>query len=473
MSQCHENIIIPINIDQWQVTTGLFYSKVYVVIPNNKNSYDCNMKILIFLFFFYSAFVFLILLMDGDIEHNPGPKTKTKKPNLFSCCHWNVNSLLAHNKLSMLEAYNIAQKYVTCISESYLDSTVPLDDNSLSLNGYNRIWADHPYNAKRRGVCKYYKENLSLRIVSTSFFIQCLLCEVTCQNQKGYIAVIYCSPIQSCNGFEDFLFNLEKLINQIKQLKPSFTVILGDFNARSSDWWLDDITSPEGTYINSLTSMYGFDQLISDPTHILPASSSCIDLIFNDQPNLVVGSGVHPSLHNNCHHQITYCNLNLMIVYLPPYERLVWDDKRATESAINAALNKVDWEFLFSNKSVNQQAIIFNRTVMNIFSNLIPSKFVTFNDRDPPWMTSNIKHKINYRNNIYWEYLKKGKQQADYMKLQNTIKELSELISTRKDDYNLHLANKLTDPTTISKTLSKLFWRLSIVPEKSLLSLPY
>ena len=76
--------------------------------------------------------LFLILLMDGDIESNPGPKTKTKKENFFSCCHWNVNSLLAHNKLSMLEAYNVAHKYVICISESYLDSTVPLDDNSLS-----------------------------------------------------------------------------------------------------------------------------------------------------------------------------------------------------------------------------------------------------------------------------------------------------------------------------------------------------
>ena len=30
--------------------------------------------------------------------------------------------------------------------------------------------------------------------------------------------------------------------------------------------------------------------------------------------------------------------------------------------------------------------------------------------------------------------------------------ELSELISTRKDNYNLHLANKLVDPTTSSKT---------------------
>ena len=275
---------------------------------------------------------------------------------------------------------------------------------------------------------------------------------MTCQNQKGYIVVIYRSSSQSCNESEDFLSILEKLISQIKQLKPSFTIILGDFSASSSDWWPDDITSPEGTHINSLISMYGFDQLISDPTHILPASSSCIDLIFTDQPNLVVDSGVHPSLHTNYHHQITDCILNLRIFYPPPYESLVWDYKRANESARNTALNKVDWEFLISNKSVNQQAINFNRTVMNVFSNFVPNKFVTFNDRDLPWMTSNIKDKINYRNNIYREYLKRGKQQVDYLKLQNTIKKLSELISTRKDDYNLHLANKLRDPTTSSKT---------------------
>ena len=74
---------MPINIDQLHVTTGLFYGKVYTGIPNNKNFYDCNIKILIFLFFFYSTFVFLILLMDVDIESNPGPKTKTKKQIFF------------------------------------------------------------------------------------------------------------------------------------------------------------------------------------------------------------------------------------------------------------------------------------------------------------------------------------------------------------------------------------------------------
>ena len=82
----------------------------------------------------------------------------------------------------------------------------------------------------------------------------------------------------------------------------------------------------------------------------------------------------------------------------------------------------MDWEFLISNKSANQRVIIFNGTVMNVFSNFVPNKFMTFNDQDTPWMTSSIKDKINYRSNIYRKYLKKNKQQVDYIKLQNRIK---------------------------------------------------
>ena len=102
-------------------------------------------------------------------------------------------------------------------------------------------------------------------------------------------------------------------------LKSSFTVILGNFNARSQSWWSDDITSFEGSHIDSLTTTYGFHQLISDPTHLLPNSSSCIDLIY-DQPNLAVDSGVHLSLHGNCLYQIIFSKFNLMIKSTPPYE---------------------------------------------------------------------------------------------------------------------------------------------------------
>ena len=125
-------------------------------------------------------------------------------------------------------------------------------------------------------------------------------------------------------------------------LKSSFTVILADFNERSRPWWSDDTASYEGSHIDSLTTTYGFHQLISDPTHLLPNSSSCIDFIFTDQPNLVVDSGVHPTLHGNCHHRIIVSKFNLMIEYPLPYERLLWDYKKASIDSIQKALEKIN-----------------------------------------------------------------------------------------------------------------------------------
>ena len=84
--------------------------------------------------------------------------------------------------MSILEVYNIAHKYdVIYISESYLDSTLPSDDNRLLLNDCNITCPENADNIKR-GVCMYYNENVFLTIISTSYFDQCLLCEVTCLN---------------------------------------------------------------------------------------------------------------------------------------------------------------------------------------------------------------------------------------------------------------------------------------------------
>ena len=233
------------------------------------------------------------------------------------------------------------------------------------------------------------------------------------QNQTGYLVVTYRPPNQNNNEFNKFLTNFERLLNHVKQLRSSFLVPLGDFNARSKSWYLDDITTYKGSKIDSLTTTHGLYQLISQPTHLLPTSSTCIDLIFTDQPNLVVNSGAHPSLHKNCHHQITFCKLNLKIEYPPPYERLVWDYKKADTNSIRRAVKQVNWESLFQNKSVHEQVLILNKTLLNVFSNYVPNKIVTFNDKDPPWMTQYLKSQINWHNNVYQEYHRKRNHSAD------------------------------------------------------------
>ena len=86
-------------------------------------------------------------------------------------------------------------------------------------------------------------------------------------------------------------------------------VVIGDFNGKSKHWCSQDSTNFEGITIKNVTSRFGLSQIIKEATHILESSSSCIDLIFTTQPNLVVESGVHPSLHPNCHHQIVFAKL--------------------------------------------------------------------------------------------------------------------------------------------------------------------
>ena len=93
---------------------------------------------------------------------------------------------------------------------------------------------------------------------------------------------------------------------------------------------------------------------VSEPTHLLLASTSCIDLIFKDQSNSVVDGGTHSTLNPICHHQITYWKLNPNIKYPPPHQWLVWDYKRANVESIKRSIELVNWETLFYNKTVHK-----------------------------------------------------------------------------------------------------------------------
>ena len=152
---------------------------------------------------YFTYFLHLLLLQHGDIERNPGPKSGQIK-NL-SCCHWNVNSLVVQHlsKRTQLEAYSSLYKHdFICISETYFDSSILEGDSSFQLDGYKVIRADHPSNTKRGGICIYYKETLSVRALNLTNLNECIICQVSVQNCKGYIGVIYRSPSQSTAEFE-------------------------------------------------------------------------------------------------------------------------------------------------------------------------------------------------------------------------------------------------------------------------------
>ena len=155
-----------------------------------------------------------------------------------------------------------------------------------------------------------------------------------------------------------------------------------------------------------LTSSNGFSQLINEPIYIQGNSSSCIDLIFTNQENLSVNSGVHTSLHPNCHHQITHSSFNLNIYYPPPYQRLIWDYKKADSIKIRKALDFVNWERLFGQVDINEQVMKFNEVILNVFRNYVPNKYVIIDDKDPIWMNDFAKTKIKTKIILFKQCIK-------------------------------------------------------------------
>ena len=78
--------------------------------------------------------------------------------------------------------------------------------------------------------------------------------------------------------------------------------------------------------------------------------------------------------------------MKLKVEYPPPFQHLVWNLKKSNNDAIKRAFELVNQNSLFSCINVHEQVVIFNQTLTNIFSNYIPNKLITTDDKDPPWM---------------------------------------------------------------------------------------
>ena len=112
----------------------------------------------------------------------------------------------------------------------------------------------------------------------------------------------------------------------------------------------------------------------------------------------------------------------------------------------------MNWERLFDQKDINAQVVALNETILNVFRNYVPNKYITIDDKDPVWMNETIKSKIKAKNALYKKYIQNGRFESDFVYLENSTIELNELISSTKALYYENLAKKLSNPLLQTKT---------------------
>ena len=349
---------------------------------------------------------------------------------------------------------------VICLSETFLNSDYVENDERTRLEGYAMIRSDHPSDRKRGGVCIYYKESLPfIRRDDLTSLNECVVGEIKVKNYK--VTCIYRSPNQTTDETYDFLYEIDQTWSKIANETPTCSFVLGDLNAKCTNWWSNGSNNSCGQDLYTLSSLLGYTQLINEPTNLEPNKSpSCIDLIFASQPNLVLESGVHPSLCNTCHHQIVFAKVSFKTFLPSPYNREIWHYKRANVALIQKSIENFDWCKAFRNLGINDQVELFTNTLFNIFRNFIPHETIKCTYKDPPWMNKEIKNALRHKNRIYKKYISGGMRQND----KNDLTEISDfvhnLISNTKSSYFKRLGEKLNNPLTKSKTYWTILKRL-------------
>ena len=97
-----------VSLLQWRAVIGIFNCRMPVVTTNCEckvsENFTTMFEILLLCYYYLESaymsfltllYMFILLQCHGDIEKNPCPR-KLKKISL-SVCHWNLNSLAAHN----------------------------------------------------------------------------------------------------------------------------------------------------------------------------------------------------------------------------------------------------------------------------------------------------------------------------------------------------------------------------------------
>ena len=177
---------------------------------------------------------------------------------------------------------------------------------------------------------------------------------------------------------------------------------------------------------------------------ILNSSSSCTDLIFALQPNLVKESGIHSLLHSNCQHQIVFTKFNLSIFY----ERTALYYERANTELIRRAINQLDWLRDLSKVNVDEKVYFFTKMLLNIIQNFIPHATIICGDRYPPWINKEIKKLMIEKNLAFKLYCCSNRNMFRFKKFKALQYQLYISIEESKEKYYTKLSSRLADPLT-------------------------
>ncbi len=405
----------------------------------------------------------LSIVLSGDVHPNPGPPVVGEfSAGFLSFCNWNLNSLASgdFSRITLLDAENTIHKYdIISLCETSLNDSTPVSPDAIP--GYYFHSLDHPSGERRGGVGIFYKESLPLRVRTDLCFDECLVTELRFGRKKIFFTVFYRSPSNAASSpeFQSFMDSFRNLRESIQGEKPYASFFAGDINGHSQEWYAEGNTNAEGSALSGLFTELQLHQLIREPTHFFNdfSNPSCIDIVLTDQPNLVMNSGVRPSLDPLVKHQMTFCKINFKIPPPPKYDRRVWHFDRAQPGLVRRALSLFPWEERLGGLADPSDMVdLLTSTILNVVSNFVPNEVKRVRPSEPAWFNDDIRYRLKKQNRLFQRYKYGGYLPAGRAALDEYRSETAILIESSKENYLRAQGCRLADQSTGQKS----YWKI-------------
>lgn len=250
--------------------------------------------------------------------------------------------------------------------------------------------------------------------------------------RKIHLCVVYLIKENEGNSFNDQLVNFTNNLSQIVDANPHDTfIIMGDFNFTYIDWFLErNSLQPTGISGNAQISFF---DVLSECN--LRQFNSCRNVINNRILDYVLCSSdisVCPSdsslVPEDAHHKALDINLDLYVEPLQPKPRSKYMYHAADFNGINLALKELNWNSLFSNKTLEEAVKSFYDELYELRDKFIPKKN-TYMTSYPHWYNTPLKKLLKEKFKFLTRY-KKYKNKADknsFTLLRKRAKDLEEL----------------------------------------------
>ena len=121
-------------------------------------------------------------------------------------------------------------------------------------------------------------------------------------------------------------------------------------------------------------------------------------------------------------YKLTFCNKNCNI-FTQTHTHTESHKKYSSIQILNAeklnlisikkSLSPINWHNALKDLNVNDQVEYLTSCILNVFSNFVPNKTITCREKDPPWMTDEVKIICHMKAKIYENYVKNDRSDVD------------------------------------------------------------